>query len=368
MALSTIGANGNPSISVIIPVYNAAATLAQALESIAAQTRADFEALCLNDGSTDNSLSILRAFAQSDSRFRVIDKENQGYGATCNRGIEESRGCWVSILEPDDWIEPDMFERMLSFAASFESPIDIVKTPYWRIVNPDTPQQEKLQCRYKGRVNPRTQPFPVGDGVELISHHPSIWSALYRREFLLDNQVRFREYPGAGWADNPFLLDTLCRTNRIIYLDEPFYCYREETEEKTRAFHTSNPLLPLERWNDMLDVLVALDERDERVLDAHCKRGFTYLETVLAFSDLSNESLRQAILRMFERMDERRVMNNPGIAPDMKRLYRSMLGLPEAPISSGPYKKYLVEEGVYTLRTNGLKSVVSTVRKRILHR
>ena len=93
-----------------------------------------------------------------------------------------------------------MFEEMLKFADRFDENIDIIKTPYWRIWMPDTPEQHKLNCSYKGRINPSKQPFTINDpsAVHLLRHHPSIWSALYRKDFLDSNAIRFKEIPGAG--------------------------------------------------------------------------------------------------------------------------------------------------------------------------
>lgn len=89
-----------PLVSVIIPIYNAEPYLDQALESVEGQTYKNLEIICLNDGSTDDSLAIMRAHAARDERIVVIDKHNQGYGATCNRGLDESHGEWISILDP----------------------------------------------------------------------------------------------------------------------------------------------------------------------------------------------------------------------------------------------------------------------------
>ena len=118
----------NQLVSIIVPVFNAEPYLAQCLDSILAQTHRELEVICLNDGSTDGSLAIMQAYAARDERIRVIDKQNQGYGATCNRGLEEARGAWISIVEPDDWIEPGMYADMLAFEATFNDPADIVKT------------------------------------------------------------------------------------------------------------------------------------------------------------------------------------------------------------------------------------------------
>ena len=293
-------------VSIIVPIYNAGPYLEQCLDSLVGQTYDNLEIILLNDGSTDNSLSIMQRYAANDNRIKIIDKQNQGYGATCNRGLTEATGTWISIVEPDDWIEPGMYSDMLAFEESFaqaETPLDIVKTPYWRIWMPDTKQQRKLNCSYKNRIHPGRQPFAIADAAHLLCHHPSIWSAIYRKSFLDDRGIRFKEIPGAGWADNPFLVETLCQTDRIGYFDTAYYCYREETPEKSKNFAHTNTLLPLERWNDMMDVLERLNVTDERILRAHNSRGFTYLSGIIEEVDLTHDDVRAAAKHMFERMD-----------------------------------------------------------------
>ena len=147
-----------------------------------------------------------------------------------------------------------------------------MKTPYWRIWMPETKQQRKLNCSYKNRIHPAKQPFAIADAAHLLCHHPSIWSAIYRKTFLDAHNIRFKEIPGAGWADSPFLVETLCQTDRIGYFDTAYYCYREETPKKSKNFAHSNSLLPLERWNDMTDVHERLGVTDERILRAQQPR------------------------------------------------------------------------------------------------
>ena len=97
--------NSNTSahlISVIIPIYNVEKYLAQCLASVQAQTYANLEIICVNDGSTDGSLAILEAHASQDERITIVDKSNAGYGAACNLGLTGAHGDWISIVEPDD--------------------------------------------------------------------------------------------------------------------------------------------------------------------------------------------------------------------------------------------------------------------------
>ena len=358
-------------VSIIVPIYNAGPYLEQCLDSIVGQTHRDLEIILLNDGSTDDSLTTMRRYAENDGRIKVIDKQNQGYGATCNRGLAEATGTWVSIVEPDDWIEPGMYADMLAFAAKFAdegTPLDIVKTPYWRIWMPDTKQQRKLNCSYKNRIHPPKQPFAIADAAHLLCHHPSIWSAIYRKSFLDERNIRFKEIPGAGWADNPFLVETLCQTDRIGYFDTAYYCYREETPEKSKNFAHSNTLLPLERWNDMMDVLERLDITDERILRAHNSRGFTYLSGIIEEVDLTHDDVRETAKHMFERMDADLVFSDNEVSPGMKRLYAGLRGIPCPRINPLPHMKGLVGQGVYNLKNTGVVNTLFATKNYLVKR
>ncbi len=361
------------TVSVIVPVYNAAPYLDQALNSIRSQTHNALEIILLNDGSTDDSLKIMQRHANDDCRITLIDKPNQGYGATCNRGIDESTGDYLAIVEPDDWIEPSMYQDMIEFANTFDQPVDIIKTPYWRIWMPDTPQQKKINCSYYGRIKPTRQPFTINDegASHLLSHHPSIWSALYRKDFLSAHRLRFKEIPGAGWADNPFLIESLCVAQRIAYLENAYYCYREETPEKSKAFAQQSTLLPLERWNDMKDILDRLDVRDEGIQRAHNSRGFTYLSGIIEEVDLSHEDVRKAAVSMFERMDPKLVLSDAELSPGCKRMFIELRSLPKQSIPKLPYIRSLLKEGLYSLKNIGISNTIFAMsnyfKKRKVH-
>ena len=345
-----------PLVSVIVPVYNVEAYLDQALNSIRRQTLRALEIICVDDGSTDASPDILSKHADCDARIRIVTKPNGGYGSACNRGIEEARGTWIAIVEPDDWIDPKMYESMTSYAASFEGPVDIVKTPYWRMWMPDTDQQRRINCSYRGRIKPASQPFKLTDpGVtHLIIHHPSIWSALYRREFMLACNIRFHEIPGAGWADNPFLVDTLCQAQAIVYLDEPFYFYREETPEKTENMARNSWKMSLDRWHDMLDSYERLNVTDENIRRAHIRRGFTYVGLVCEYHDIdSEEDVRESIKGVFDRMDDELVFSEPNVSPGSKQLYAKLKGIEAPSISPLPYAAEVVKGGVYNVVNTG---------------
>lgn len=100
-----------PQITVLVPVYNVERYLRECLDSIRAQTFVDFEAICINDGSTDASRDIIQEYLDTDARFRVIDKPNSGYGASMNMGLDAARGSYIAILESDDLYMPTALEH-----------------------------------------------------------------------------------------------------------------------------------------------------------------------------------------------------------------------------------------------------------------
>lgn len=358
--------NSRPQVSVIVPVYNAARYLDQALTSIETQTLPDIEIICINDGSTDDSLGILQAHAAQDERIRIVDRPNGGYGSACNQGLDEARGKWVAILEPDDYLLPNMYEAMTRFASGFKEPIDIIKAPYWRILNSDTPQEARLNCSYRRRVKPRKQPFRINEAPHLLRHHPSIWSALYRRTFLEENDIRFPEYPGAGWADNPFLVETLCQARAIAYLDEPFYCYREESPEEYDAFVRRSGTMPLERWQAMMDVLERINVDEPAVMGAMVRRGFTYLDGIVEVLGMTDE-VQTAAQAMFARMNPDDVFADPELSPANKQLFAEFHGIEVPPSNKAAYAASLMREGLYTLSNNGVGYTLSMVAKQLKH-
>ena len=97
-----------PKFSIIIPVYNVEKYLVECLESIVNQSFKDFEVICVNDGSTDNSLEILQKYAENDERFKVLNQENQGQGIARNNALNIANGEYILFVDPDDFIELNM--------------------------------------------------------------------------------------------------------------------------------------------------------------------------------------------------------------------------------------------------------------------
>ena len=353
------GSTQHPYVSILVPVYNASATLAQALGSLARQTFSNIEILLIDDASTDDSPAMLAAFAERDPRASLLThRANAGYGAAMNDGLALARGEWVGILEPDDYLEPSFVETLLKAVSPHENNgvfPDVAKAAYWRISH-ENGAEVSTPCAYRGRVKPVGKPFALGARANrnLFQHHPSIWSALYRASFLREGGIRFPEYPGAGWADNEFFYRTLLGARAIVYVDKPLYCYREDSESEELAFFARNPLLPLTRWFALDAIVEDLGVSAEPVLEAHTVRGFDYLDSTVRAGAGSNPQVVELRDAMFARMSPERVFSQTLIPPRMKQLFASVRGLPfDERRAQLLYAHALLGETARMLRYNG---------------
>lgn len=210
-----------PKVSVIVPVYNAGKYLAPCIRSLANQDCGqDVEFVCVNDGSTDDSPQALDEWAARDSRVRVLHQENKGYGKAMNAGLSMARGAYVGIVEPDDWVELDMFSSLLTLAE--QSGADIVKGAYIG----ESEGSIHVDTRYNHRSNGETS--KPTDIPEFVFGAPSIWAAIYRKSMLDEHKILFSETPGASFQDFGFFMRTWAAAERITTTNHPGYHYRED--------------------------------------------------------------------------------------------------------------------------------------------
>ena len=220
-----------PKVSVVLPIYNAEPYLRECLDSIVNQTLKDIEIICVNDGSTDNSLNIIKEYAARDIRIRYIDKPNAGYGQTMNSGIDLARGEYVGIVEPDDFIKLDMYETLYNKAKELN--LDVIKADYCEFLG------ENKQYTYVNRkVFNGPDSFynrvltPIKD--EKILYVFAINPAGIFKHSLLDKyKIRHNETPGAAYQDNGFWAQTTYLADKLYFMNRVFYCYRQDNPNQS---------------------------------------------------------------------------------------------------------------------------------------
>lgn len=215
-------------VSIIIPVYNMEKYLLRCLESVMFQTLKEIEIICINDGSTDGSLQILLDCAKEDSRIIVIDKLNTGYGNSMNVGLERANGEYVGIVESDDFVRTEMFEKLYESAKCQSA--EIVKSNYYNYFTTSTERTEYFEslkdCKYNQIIEP-LQDYKV------FFSSPSIWSAIYSRDFLNKYKIRFLNTPGASYQDTSFFFKTCFCAKKIYLLEDAFLYYWLDNENSS---------------------------------------------------------------------------------------------------------------------------------------
>lgn len=221
-------------VSVLIPIYNVEKYLNQCLYSVVNQTLQDIEIICINDGSTDSSPAIINEYAAKDSRIKVIDKPNSGYGHSMNQGLKLAQGEYIGIVESDDFAELNMFETLYDKAKSVGA--DIVKSNYWSQVRNEAIFSEYLKQEPYGTIF-----SPRADDPKILCCFPNIWSGIYKREFLQTNNIYFNETPGASYQDVAFSFKALSCAEKVFLIREAFLHYRRDNpnasvKSKKKAF------------------------------------------------------------------------------------------------------------------------------------
>ncbi len=215
-----------PKVSVIIPVYNVEQYLHEAMDSVINQTLKDLEIICINDGSKDSSLSILKEYAEKDERIVLIDKKNEGYGVGMNIGFDKATGEYVGILEPDDYLPAEMFEELYDVAA--KNDLDFVKADFYRFKTNEDGTIEKTYTALSPNKSDYNKVFDPSHTPEAIRYVMNTWSGIYKRSFLNEHHIRHNTTPGASYQDNGFWIQTFIFAERAMIVDKAYYMNRRD--------------------------------------------------------------------------------------------------------------------------------------------
>ena len=216
-------------VSIIIPVYNVEKYLRECLDSVVNQTLKDIEIICINDGSKDNSLEILKEYSQKDERIKIISKENEGLSITRNRGIDIAQGEYIGFVDSDDYIDHSMFEKLYENAK--KNDLDIIMC---RLATHDEKTKEidknKWYFALKCFGNFNQEVFNHMDTKEFTQNIAvTAYNKIYKREFLNSNNFKFPER--LLFEDEVFFYNTYLKAKRVSFIKETLYYYRINTGE-----------------------------------------------------------------------------------------------------------------------------------------
>ena len=297
-------------ISIIVPVYNVEKYLAECLNSVLASTFKDYEIICINDCSTDGSLTILKDYSSRFSNIHIIEHEhNKGLSASRNTGIKNAKGKYIFFLDSDDMITADALEKL--YVTAEEKHTDMLFFNFKRIYE-------------EGCLNrkPKTEPvYPEFSGVytgkEMFEnfsiancHKVESVRTFYCRAFLLDNNLLF--YQGILHEDNLFYFNCIMAANKVADLNEYFYIYRQrfgsimgvQTSKRAESIFVVVCEI-FKHWNKYCSEYDdALNENIKKYLQSLMNAlkkyiSFVYDKQVLSFENIAQKSLYENISDAF---------------------------------------------------------------------
>lgn len=259
-------------VSVIVPVYNVSKYLCRCISSILNQTFTDFELILINDGSTDNSLEILRKYEVQDSRIVVIDKANEGVSATRNLGIESAQGEYIMFCDSDDFVDKRWIETL--YNAAIQYPDAWINCEYYKYYS----ITEKAEVHCLGDVVKNTA-FPKSEYYLYYKYQytHSCWNRIYQRVIVENNHIRFSLSTSVG-EDVLFNIEYLKQCNMIYHIACPLYYWNDDNSQSLSR--KANP-----RYYDIIKRLyfprlsVISDADKQSFIDEYFYRFYCSLKT-----------------------------------------------------------------------------------------
>ncbi|MBE6085492.1 MAG: glycosyltransferase [Selenomonas ruminantium] len=234
--------NDYPIISIIVPVYNASYYLCDCLDSIAAQTFNDFECILIDDGSTDGSGAICDRYAKLDDRFKVVHQSNRGAHAARLAGYRHSKGFFIGFVDSDDWIEPDMYEKLVS---AMHDDVDISMVCFVQECQ-GSPLMETREKWGETAINAKDA---LAQSLTRRVFGWELWCKLFRKE-LFDESIFHTELSVGDDLVTSCLL--FLRANKVMYMPCDLYHYRLHPQSMTHIDNMYTSLKLIEAIKSLL--------------------------------------------------------------------------------------------------------------------
>lgn len=268
-----------PTISVIIPIFNMESYLARCLDSILGNTYRKLEIICVNDGSGDHSLGILKKYEEKDSRVRVFSKSNGGVTSARNMGLDNAHGEWIAFVDPDDWVHPQYFELMILAWRKSGRKAKIVASGF------DKVSAYREDCKYQGIPDGCMRSITWNNIIDDTVLSSSLWMRMYRREivqgFRLPNEYVFAE----DITTNLTLLGRMQALEGVwVYL--PLYHYFMRENSAVHTLSVAKKLPALQYFSDMVEGFPSKEARQ-----ACCEVALQYIGYILLIRGKGNKSL-----------------------------------------------------------------------------
>ena len=296
--------NNTPTVSIIVPVYNAETYLEQCIESITGQTYENIELLLVNDGSKDQSGSICDAFAKKDPRIKVIHQENQGLVNTWIRGTRESKGEYLCYVDSDDWIEADMIEALLSQTTGNS------KEMICSNISCDFPDRQVVE---KNKLAPGVY---EDETLRHIQHERLLGNdertIIFSRctkliaRCLIEENVRYSDPTLKMGEDLNITLPAMLDSERIVIVDRTFYHYRQYVSSMVHAYN-ENLYGEIRQLTDIIRTVLV--EKKVPAAEVMADKEYIILLILVVKNELrGNKDYAETLQKLFTEKENRRIL------------------------------------------------------------
>lgn len=262
-------------ISVIMPSLNVEGYIDECIRSVINQSYTNLEIICIDAGSTDKTVEILEGYAYNDSRICILHSDIRSYGYQMNMGLQYATGEYIGIVETDDFLAADMYEKLITKADLFD--LDYVKSDFKGFVTLGSGHKLYMDNKMsadKQYYNEIIQPYKYPD---IYLRDFNIWKGIYKKKFLTDNKIVFNETKGAAFQDIGFVLQTITCAERAMYIDDFGYQYRLDRGESS----SNNPNGLKYAYNEFVrladEVIVCNDVMRERAAGIYYRMCAAYV-------------------------------------------------------------------------------------------
>lgn len=275
------------TISIILPIYNVGNYLARCLDSLLSQNYPQVEIILVNDGSKDDSLAICQQYAAKDSRIVIIDKENEGVAIARNVGMEAATGEYITFVDPDDWVEPEMYQSLMTHLKKWDAPICLCN--FYKDTKRKS-QPKLFEFENECLENEEIAEKLINDMIGMPDLLPkygmvmgSVWRGLYNRQFIEENHLRF--VPKLTiMEDLVFMVQVLLKCQKVAIDSGVWYHY---VQHASSALHSYNHQL----WEDQVVVYEHLERSlQEANLEDEMRNRLDFRYIGMVLTAIKNET------------------------------------------------------------------------------
>lgn len=250
--------NSFMKLSIIVPVYNVGEYIGECLDSILNQSFKDFEVICINDGSTDDSLEILEKYKEKDSRIIIIDKKNEGSGIARNAGIDIARGEYLFFIDGDDGIEENSINKIIKKADELNTDILVFGGLSYYNGKPKNGgySANKLPKKYLNKIVCANEIKK-----DIFKFPTTAWTKLYKHSLFTENNIRFQDIK-VGQDQLPFF-HSMIVAERIAIYPKNIYKYRKNRKGSAMTVKKKKNFSPIYVFYGIEDLLKNTGKLDD---------------------------------------------------------------------------------------------------------